>query len=211
MIRIAVTDDHPLVVDGIRGIIEETPQYTWFGGFNTARATSEGLNLEQPDLLFLDINIPDLDGISLCAELIKAYPQLKIIALSSYSELPMVKKMLAQGARGYVLKTAGREVILTAMEQVLNNSQYLDPEIEKAIVSSSLNGKRQREFIPKLTRREKEVLRLIIEEYTTNEIADKLFLNHKTVESHRMNLIQKLGAKNTAGLVRIALEKSLLD
>ena len=199
MKKVAVTDDHPLVVDGLRILFNKSSQYEWAGGFYSGHETMEKIVLVQPDLLFLDVALPDGDGISLCQKIKSTLPKIKIIAITSFSELAIVKSMMHKGADGYLLKTAGHELILKAAAQVQN-----------LIVADSLNQKRTVGFIPKLTRREHEVLQLIADELTTPEIADRLCINHKTVESHRMNILQKFGAKNMAGLVRAAMEKGII-
>ncbi len=210
MKKVAVTDDHPLVVDGLRILFNKSSQYEWAGGFYSGHETMEKIVLVQPDLLFLDVALPDGDGISLCQKIKSTLPKIKIIAITSFSELAIVKSMMHKGADGYLLKTAGHELILKAAAQVLENMQFLDPEVQNLIVADSLNQKRTVGFIPKLTRREHEVLQLIADELTTPEIADRLCINHKTVESHRMNILQKFGAKNMAGLVRAAMEKGII-
>ncbi|MFP4092674.1 MAG: response regulator [Cyclobacteriaceae bacterium] len=211
MIRIAVADDHPLVIDGLAGLFRNHPAYEWIGGFVTGKECLEKIRQCQPDLLFLDVALPDADGVTLCKELKEQLPAMKVIALTSFAEVAVVKNMLARGADGYLLKSADHKLILEAVEKVMSGQQFLDPEMQKMIIADSLGHKPRAEFIPRLTRREQEVLRLIAEEMTTSEIADRLYINHKTVETHRMNLIQKFGVKNMAGLIRAAMEKGLLQ
>lgn len=210
MKKVSVTDDHPLVVDGLRTLFSKSSAYEWAGGYYSAQETLAEIANAQPDLHFLDVALPDEDGISICKKIKSMLPQIKIIVLTSFSEVAIVKSMMHKGADGYLLKTAGHELILEAAKQVLDGAQFLDPEVHSLIVADSLNQKRPRSFIPKLTHREHEVLQLIACEMTTSEIADKLCINHKTVESHRMNILQKFGVKNMAGLIRTAMEKGLI-
>ena len=209
MITIAITDDHQMVMQGIETMLRYEPDMVISYKYNTVASTLEGLSKQQPDILLLDINLPDGNGIDLCKELTGLYPNLKIIALSSYSEIAFVKRILGNGANGYLLKNTSKEELIEAFKTVLDGGQYLQSDIQKKLLQSSLGQKKSASFIPKLTRREKEVLIAISEELTTQEIADQLFVSVKTVETHRMNLISKLGARNSVGLVKIAMEKGL--
>lgn len=210
MKKIVVTDDHPLVINGLQSLFEGLPDYEWMGGFTSGKETLEKIPLLQPDLLFLDVALPDADGISLCKEIKAALPHIKIIALTSFADVAIVRNMIAKGADGYLLKSADQDLILQASQSVLSGKQFLDPDVQQTLIASSLHQHQQTGFLPRLTRREQEVLHLIADEMTTPEIADKLCINHKTVESHRMNLLQKLGVKNMAGLIRVAVEKGLI-
>lgn len=210
MINIAITDDHQMVMQGIETMLRYEPNMVISYKYNCVAATIEGLARQQPDILLLDINLPDGNGIDLCKELVMLYPKLKVIALSSFSEIAFVKRILNNGAHGYLLKNTSKEELIEAFKTVLNGGQYLQSDIQKKLLQSSLGQKRKSSFIPKLTRREKEVLTAISEELTTHEIADQLCISSKTVETHRMNLISKLGARNSVGLVKIAMEKGLL-
>ena len=199
-----------MVMQGIETMLRYEPDMVISYKYNTVASTLEGLSKQQPDILLLDINLPDGNGIDLCKQLTGLYSKLKIIALSSFSEIAFVKRILNNGASGYLLKNTSKEELITAFKTVLDGGQYLQSDIQKKLLQSSLGQKKTASFIPKLTRREKEVLTAISEELTTQEIAEKLFISIKTVETHRMNLISKLGARNSVGLVKIAMEKGLL-
>lgn len=208
MKRIAITDDHPIVIEGLKNVLDSEPGYQVVATYSNLEATRKGLQEAKADLLLLDINLPDGNGAKICPELIKERPSTQIIGLTNLEDTAFIKLMLRNGARGYLLKNTRKEELIQAMDTVLSGEIYLPEKIKKLLVNESL-GKVQSHFIPKLTRREKEVLDLILSEYTTQEIAEKLFISTKTVESHRTNLLQKTGTRNTAGLVRIALEKGL--
>jgi len=209
MIQIAITDDHELVMQGIESMLQKT-DVTVIGKYTDAAATLDALSSAQPDVLLLDINLPDINGIDLCKQLVKLYAELKIIALSSHDDTSFVKRILRNGAHGYLLKNTGREELLEAFDTVLSGEQYLQKNIQQKLLNQSLGTKKRNTLKPKLTRREKEVLAAICEEHTTQEIAEQLFVSPKTVETHRMNLISKLGARNSVGLVKIAMELELL-
>ncbi|MCB0761195.1 MAG: response regulator transcription factor [Flavobacteriales bacterium] len=210
MIRVAITEDHPLIVSGIREILDHAEGMELVHAYPTAAASNDGLAAELPDVLLLDIHLPDGDGVDLCKEYKRLYPELRIIALTTYNQTMLVKNMMKNGASGYLLKNTSREELLEAISKVHQGEQYLQNEIKEALLSASLGESVRPSYMPKLTRREKEVLELIVEELTTAEIAERLFISPKTVESHRLNLIQKLGVRNSAGLVKEAITKDLI-
>ncbi|MRI00785.1 response regulator [Kriegella sp. EG-1] len=210
MIKVAITDDHLLVMQGIESMLQFESSIKITGKYPSAGKTLEALSVEQPDVLLLDINLPDTNGIDLCKQLKILYPELKIIALSSHEDTNFVKRILKNGANGYVLKNTSKEELIEAFETVLSGGQYLQKTIQQKLLNQSLGTQKRNILKPKLTRREKEVLAAICEEMTTQEIAEQLFVSPKTVETHRMNLISKLGARNSVGLVKIAIEQELL-
>ena len=210
MIKVAITDDHLLVMQGIESMLKNETAIRIVGKYPSAQITLEALSVERPDILLLDINLPDTNGIDLCKQLLGLYPDLKIIALSSHDDTNFVKRILKNGASGYLLKNTSKEELLEAFETVLSNGQYLQATIQKKLLNRSLGIQKRNPLKPKLTRREKEVLAAICEEKTTQEIALQLFVSPKTVETHRMNLISKLGTRNSVGLAKIAIEQELL-
>jgi len=177
------------------------------GLYNNGSETLNGVLNDKPDILLLDINLPDVNGIDLCKALKKTNPILKVIALSNYDEVSFIKRMLNSGADGYLLKNTDKLELLTAFKTVLNDEQYLQRDIEKKLLNQSIGKRTTNNLLVKLTRREKEVL---AEELTTQEISEKLFISPKTVETHRMNIMSKLGAKNSVGIIKTAIENNLL-
>jgi len=158
-----------------------------------------------------------MTGIEVCKSLREAGDKTKIIAISMFNEESFVTEILNNGAQGYILKNTGREELLTAIKTVHGGKSYFSDEVTQTIMKGLMKQRRASKKtnlghnIPKVSRREKEVLRLIVQEHTTQEIANKLFISLKTVESHRSSLLGKLDARNSAGLVRIALENNLLE
>lgn len=210
MIKIAITDDHPAIAEGIKSMFSANAKIQVGSIYPDGKTTLQDLPGNPVDILLLDINLPDMDGLEVCKHLTGQLPGLKIIAFTSYRETGLLKSMLNSGAAGFLLKNAGHEDILEAIYDVYNGEDYIQPEMKELLLKESLKRLPDRRFIPRLTRREKEILGLILEELTTQEIAEKLFVSPKTVETHRLNLLQKLGVKNTAGLVKVTLEKGLL-
>jgi len=211
MIRIAITDDHPLMVEGIRNIVAGTAHIQVIATFGDAACTLGSDKLQNADVLLLDINLPDMDGVKLCREVLLKFPNLKVIGLTSHGETAFLKNMIKAGASGYLLKSAPAGEIVRAITAVCRGMEFIQQEMKDLLLSESLHHNRTIASMPRLTRREQEILLLIADEFTTQQIADKLFLSSKTVETHRQNLMLKLGVKNSVGLIKVAMEKGLID
>ncbi|MCZ8197912.1 MAG: response regulator transcription factor [Flavobacterium sp.] len=209
MIQIAITDDHTIVIEGIKNMLKSNKEIEVLQSFENLKDTFENLN-DSVEVLLLDINLPDGNGINACKELLEKHKDLKIIALTNFEDSIFIKQILKNGAMGYLLKNTSKTELTEAIKEVNNGNRYLPKKISDILLNDSIGIENSSYFIPKLTSREKEILALIIKEYTTDEIANELFVSNKTVESHRSNLMQKLGVKNSAGLVRVAFEKGLV-
>ena len=210
MITIGIIDDHGIVLQGVSAVFSTKKEFKVVFAINNLPEANTTLEQTQQQVLFLDINIKGDDGLEALKIFKKKYTAMKVVMLTSFEETALVKTALRNGADGYLLKDASETEFLTAVENVLNGKQFIQPAMQEILLKESLGQKKDTSYIPKLTRREKEILQLIVDEKTTQEIADTLFLSVSTVETHRMNLISKLGVKNAAGLVKIALEKGLL-
>lgn len=209
-IKVGITDDHPMVVTGLKEVLRPYSDLEVIWTAANGGETIAACKAQLPDVLLLDINLPDTSGIKLCSDLLDKYSGIKVIGLSSYGEVSQVKQLTNKGARGYLLKnTEGRE-LYNAIVQVSDGNTYYPEEIREALVHYALGQSQTPASSPKLTRREKEILLLIAEELTTKSIAEKLFISVKTVETHRQNLMQKLGAQNSAGLIKKAIYFGLL-
>ena len=210
MIRLLLADDHQMLKDGIKAMLHENEEIEIIAEAGSGIEVLEAVNKNQIDVVLLDINMPVMDGVEACKKLKKMYPLIKILALTMYDEGALISRMVKNGANGYILKNTGREKLIEAIKTIYEGGTYFSDRVKETLITSMMAEKSNSSFIPNLTRREKEIIELIVNEYTTNEIAEKLFISEKTVETHRKNLLQKLNARNTAGLVRIAMEKGLL-
>ena len=206
MISVFIVDDHPVVVEGIRSLLINEQDIDWRGHALTAAACSQYFSNNHADVILMDINLPDKSGIDLCAEIKKQNPVIKILALSTLNQPSYIHKMMENGASGYILKNADKEELLEAITEVANGKTYLCLEALEVMKNSrnSETGK----FI--LTRREKEILKLIAEGLTNIEMSERLFVSPWTVDSHRKSIMTKLNTKNTALLVKYAIENGLL-
>ncbi len=203
-ITLFIVDDHYMVVEGIRSLMQSEQGIEWIGHASNAASCMAFLKSRQPDVLLMDINLPDQSGIDLCKQVKLLYPQIFVVGLSTFNQLSFIQKMLDNGASGYLLKNAGSKEIMLAIDTVMHGRQYLSVEAAGIVRQSAHAG------MPVLTRRKKEVLQLIAEGLTNQEIADRLYVSVSTVDTHRKNLLQKLHAKNTAALVKIAMDQQLL-
>ncbi len=210
-IKLAIIDDHKVVVDGLISMLSSEQRIQVVLAVQTADELNNKLQESSPDILLMDIQMPGISGIDLAYSVLKTYPELRIIAFSSFDESHYIKQILRNGAKGYLLKNADRQTIIEAIFQVAEGENYIDERLKSSLLQESIFGhKRSMHDIP-LTNRETEILRLIAEEFTNQEIAEKLFIGLRTVETHRLNLNQKLGVKTSAGLVKQAIKRGLIN
>ena len=215
MIRVFLVDDHLIVRDGIRSLLEQQPDLQVVGTASNGQELLDQLPNIPTDLVLMDMNMPVMDGHAATLRLREDYPQIQVLALSMRAEELHIGRMLDAGAHGYVLKSAGKDEIIHAIQQVMDGKPYLCSEIGLAMLRRVLDGNtsepsEQSSKSAQLSKREMEVLQLISEGMTNAEIADKLFTSKRTVETHRQNLLEKTQAKNTAALVKLALSDGLI-
>jgi len=206
-IKVFIVDDHYMVIEGIKSLLQNDPDIEFIGHASTAISCLSYLDSHEPDVILLDINLPDMSGIELCLEIRKKMPTVKILGLSTFNQHSFIEKMLENGAMGYVLKNATRQEISLAVRNVYNGMKYLSYE---ASMTLKENHGESNTDAPMVTRREKEILDMIGEGLTNPEIAEKLFISTTTVDTHRKNLLAKFKAKNTAALIKAAAQSKLL-
>mgnify|MGYP003583338521 FL=1 len=207
MIKVVIADDHTLVINGIQKVLATTDLFTILDTFKNGEDLLNGLKTLQPDILLLDIQMPGKTGIELAGIINKKYPNIKIIALTNIEIIHQVKKMISNGAQGYLLKDVEPQLLIKTITDVYNGEQVIHPRIKDELTKSYFSKSNAN---PELTRREIEILKLIADEFTNPEIAEKLFISPHTVENHRNHILQKLGVKNTAGLIKKAIEEGII-
>ena len=198
-----IVDDHYMVIEGIRSLLQNEKSIEWMGHAMNASSCLAFLNKQLPDVILMDINLPDISGIDLCKEVKTKYPSVFIIGLSTFNQQSFIQKMMDNGASGYVLKNATQEELTNAIETVMKGKTYLSEEAFHTLRKENASN-------IVLTRREKEVLELIGDGMTNAEIAQKLFISVTTVDTHRKNLLAKFDTKNTAALIKIAVSRGYL-
>lgn len=210
-IKIAIADDHLMVIEGIANLLKPYEHLEVIARYSTGAALLEGLIEQQPDVLLLDLQFPDTTGNDLMRVIAKKYPKVRVLAISSVENPFHVKDMLQHGCKGYVLKSVGQAVLLEAIESVNRGEEYLEPAMKEQLLQAFMNPTSKHLKTIRLTKREQEILEMICAGNTNYEIGDKLFLSHRTVENHRLSLYQKFDVKNTAMLVKVALQHGLIS
>lgn len=210
--NLIIADDHKMFIDGLMSILQDAPE------FNVTTTAKNGAQVvkyldingaEDIHLLVTDLTMPEMDGIELNSIVKERFPGLKTLVVSMHIDGTMIDTLIRANVDGYVPKNAEKEELLEAIRTIIGGEKYFSTEIKKAYTDAMFANKKEKEI--SLTNREKEVLKLIAEEYTTQEIADELFLSKHTIESYRKNLISKLNVKNLAGLTKHAIKMGLLD
>lgn len=203
MINVFIVDDHPLITEGLKSLLNDCEDICVVGTASNAIDALDALKRQPVDIAFLDINLPDISGVELCKKIRDKLPHIKCIALTTSNERSHVSRMMQNGAMGYLIKSSPKEELVKAIRQVHLGGYYMNVNVQEVTPKSVQ--------VPFLTRREKEVLGLISEGMTNNEIAEKLFVSPATVKTHRENLLMKFEVANTAALIKLAAQQGLLS
>lgn len=203
-IKLFIVDDHYMVIEGIRSLLQKEPGIELIGHAMNASSCLAFLRQQQPDLILMDINLPDQSGIELCKVVREKYPSVFVLGLSTFNQQSFIQRMISNGASGYILKNATADELKKAVETVLKGREFFSNEASRMLRNT------KQEDGPILTRREKEVLEWIANGLTNTEIAVKLSIGATTVETYRKNLLEKFKAKNVAELVRLAMKSGNL-
>lgn len=210
-INLLIADDHTMFLQGIMSLLEQEPNIcvvdTAVNGIEALEIIKKG----NVDFIILDISMPEMDGIELSKILKKEHPNVKILIVSTHSNVMIISRLIRIGVNGYLLKNAEKSELLKAINTIASGENYFAEELEEKHLSNSSKIEKQVSNLTELSSREKEILVLIAHEYNTAEIAEKTFISLNTVNTHRRNLLSKLNAKNTAGLVKYAVENGLVD
>jgi DNA-binding NarL/FixJ family response regulator len=214
LIRLLLTDDHTVVTEGIKLLLQDVPDIQIGAEARNGQQALDILNTEKIDVALMDIEMPVMDGIKCTEQITQRFPEMKVVAISIYADYPHVQSMIKAGAKGYLLKNCGKQELEQCIRKVHGGGTFFSDDLTETLLAG-MQGKFMKKegtshFLPTLSRREKEILKLIVDEATTSEIAEKLFISVGTVETHRHNMMNKLSVRNTAGLVRVALTHNLL-
>lgn len=205
MIRVFIIDDHQMIIEGIHSLLEGEKEIEWVGSTKLPKDLFNMLEHKKPDVLLMDINLPQKSGLDLCLETRQKFPAINIIGLSTSDQASTIKKMLENGAISYLLKDATQTELVTAIQMAAKGKNYINFSVAQVLKDNI-----PRHEIPLITKREKEVLELIADGLTNQEIANKLFLSVTTVDSHRKNMLTKFCVKNSAALVKLAITQNLI-
>jgi two-component system nitrate/nitrite response regulator NarL len=204
-INILIVDDHPMVLEGMKALLSNLDYITVTGTATNAFEAMEKLKSLPVDIVIVDINLPEVSGIDLTEKIKKEYPSIKVLAMSTFKERSYISQMIKNGASGYLVKSASKEEIEAAILSANEGKLYLSLDINAIDLNSEITTD-----VPVVSRREKEVLQLIVDGLTNPQIAEKLFISLHTVDSHRKNLLAKFNVNNTASLIRVAIKNNLV-
>ena len=216
MITVHIADDHQILIDGVKAVLNIENNIDVTGFSLNGIQVIEWFKENYADVLILDINMPELDGIGVLKALKKFKTRPEIIVLSSYDDIKLVKEVLQMGAKGFVPKKSAGEHIVNAVYKVASGSQYFTDDVKEKMMQTLLNGQPKNEgsqdgvLISSLTKREIQVLKLVAQQYSTREIAEELIISESTVETHRKNLMKKVKVKNSVGLAIFALKNEVI-
>lgn len=208
--KIVLVDDHQMLIDGLSAILSVNDTIEIVKTFTNGNLLLEELETLQPDIVLTDISMPEMDGYELTKRIKRSYPEIKIIALSMSGNIADINKMLDVGISGYVLKNVGNRELIEAIHKVAQGKMHFSDDVTEEMVKHKHTKPEKSEEQAKLTERELEILKLIVQELNNAEIADKLFISERTVETHRKNMIRKFNTKTIVGLIKYAMDHKLI-
>ena len=208
--RLVLVDDHQMFLDGLELILSSDPAFEIVSRYNTAEDLLKNFSTDNPDVLITDLNMPEVSGITLTREIKAQFPDSKILVLSMHNDRETVSEILDAEAEGYVLKNSDKSELVKAIKTVAEGGTFYSNEIVSIILSRFVQKERKMEVLEIITDREKEVLELIAQELSNDEIAEKLFISKRTVETHRKNLMAKTKAGSIVGLLKFAVRNELI-
>lgn len=209
-IKILLADDHPIFINGMTALLNEVKDFEVVGGALNGEEAVELAAKLKPDVLLTDIQMPIKNGVEATKEILKKFPQIKVIAITMLNETINIKKMLEAGAAGYVIKTIEKDELIQVIRKVMGGEKHFSPEVTAKLINNFSNRSTSDNPVDLLTKREKEILGLIAKGLTDKEIAEKVFLSPLTVITHRKNILSKLSLKNKVEITRFAMENGLI-
>ncbi len=206
-IKVVLVDDHHIVLDGLESLLQQEPEFHVLASLHSGEEVLDLLKTQQPQILLTDFTLPGISGIDFVRQVRRLYPQVKIIVLSMHDEGHIIKSVLKEGVEGYLLKNIQHSELKSAIRHVAQGLPYVSPEVTRLLMDEMNRPKDEQEL---LTERELDVLRLIAKEFSNKEIADKLFISERTVETHRKNIFRKTKTSSLVGLIKFAYEHKMV-
>jgi two-component system response regulator NreC len=211
LIKVLLVDDHQIIIDGLKSLLQNNDDIIVAGEANNGRETLRILGILKVDVVLMDIDMPVMNGIDALKEIKRTLPAIKVIILSMHQEAGMIKSLMAIGADGYILKSTSQDELIGAIRKVAGGQPYFSAEVTLSLLNNTQNNpSSSKQPTEMLTDREEEILKLIAEGFSNKEIGNKLFISHRTVDTHRTNLMKKLNANNIAGLISYAIKNGLV-
>jgi DNA-binding NarL/FixJ family response regulator len=208
--KILIVDDHQMFIDGLKSILLKQKEFSVYAEALDAESAIEIIRNSHPDIVITDISMPGMSGIDLTRMIKSEFPEIKVIVVSMHNDSNVISDILMAEAEGYILKNTGKNELIEALTKVSNNGTYYSNAVISTMIKHVKKDKEIHEEVKILTEREFEVLKLIAEEYSSEQIADKLFISKRTVDSHRANILAKLNIKTLAGLIKYAIHNNII-
>jgi DNA-binding NarL/FixJ family response regulator len=209
-LRIVIADDHPMFIDGVKVLIRNEPQFEIVGEALNGHQALELVEKFVPDILITDINMPGMTGTELTKIVKQKFPETKVLVLTMYNDREIISEIFATDAEGYILKNTGKQELMTALLRLADGATHYSPEVMNVMLAQVKKEKKIRAQTEILTERETEIIQLITQDFSTAQIAEKLFISPRTVDTHRKNIIAKTGVRTIVGLMRFAYENGLI-
>lgn len=210
-VNVIVADDHQIVIDGIKSLLESDNNIVVVDTASNGKELIDKVShaITPIDLIITDIQMPVINGIDATSTISRKFPAIKIIALTMHNEKALINSIMDAGAHGYILKNIGKDELLMAINLVMEGKKYFSGEVTLTVMNTDEDGDNYNLNVP-LTQREVEIVKLIVQGMTNIEIGDKLFISHRTVDTHRTNIMKKVNAKNVAALIKYAIQKNIV-
>ncbi len=214
-IRVMLVDDHIMMLDGLKSLLDEESEVEVVCAVSSGEAALKELKSHNIDIVVADIHLPGMNGIELTKKLGELHPEVKVLSLTMHNEASMIHQMLQAGAWGYVVKSNNINELVDAIRIIYSGKKFLSRDVQSIVIDTVLNPDDVSQDIhthfPKLTNRELEILNLIAREFSNKDIAEKLFISERTVETHRKNIFTKTKTRTVVGLIRYAIENNLIS
>lgn len=210
-IKVMMVDDHQMFIDGIKALLNGQDRFMVVAEFTKGKEALKFLEQKEIDIIITDLSMPEMSGVELVKNVKENYPEIKILVLSMHNNRETISEILMSEAEGYILKNTGKKELLTALEKINNGGTFYSNEVMSLMFEKIKQEKKQEIALEQLTPREFEILTLITEELSSEEIGEKLFISRRTVETHRKNILAKTKVKTIVGLIKFAFEYGLVD
>lgn len=210
-INILIADDHQMFIDGIKSLLRKETNITFVGEASNGVEALNFLKVKKVDLLITDISMPEMDGIELTKTVKQHYPEIKVLVLSMHDDKQIISEILLAEAEGYILKNTGKEELTKAIEYIIEGSTHYSKEVLSIMMQQFKKQEQNNKETKSLTERELEILKLIVQEYSTAAIAEQLFISPRTVDTHRKHIMQKTQSKTIIGLIKFAFRNGIVN
>ncbi len=209
-LKIVIADDHQMFIDGIKSLLKNETKLNFVYEANNGEDALSYINKNKIDLLITDISMPGMNGADLTKKIKHEFPQIKVLVLTMFNDPAIINEILQSEAEGYILKNTGKQELLNAINRIMDDGTYYSNEVMSIMLKHNRKKANPTETKEELTQRELEILKLVCEELTTADIAEKLFISPRTVDTHRKNILEKTQSKTIVGLIKYAFENNIL-